>query len=212
MRIPLSVSPGGPRHHGRTEALGTDGLEARCGVHTGAVAGRRNGGWRDALRDGIVGEAPNIAARLHDLAPPGSLVMSEATQRLVEGFFEVEPLGRNAQGRRAHRLQSIGCCAPAPRPTVLRPDVGNLTPLIGRESELGFSPGGGRTHWKAKARPCCCREKPASANPPLQTLRMQLRETPHAEIVFYRSPQNQTSALWPVIQQLHRRWGCRRRG
>jgi tetratricopeptide (TPR) repeat protein len=38
----------------------------------------------------------------------------------------------------------------------------------------------------------------------LQTLRMQLRETPHAEIVFYCSPQHQTSALWPVIQQLHR--------
>ena len=41
----------------------------------------------------------------------------------------------------------------------------------------------------------------------LQTLRMQLRETPHAEIVFYGSPQHQTSALWPVIQQLHRALG-----
>src|SRR6267142_3756351 len=41
----------------------------------------------------------------------------------------------------------------------------------------------------------------------LQTFRMQLRETPHAEILFYCSPQHQTSALWPVIQQLHRALG-----
>jgi predicted ATPase len=41
----------------------------------------------------------------------------------------------------------------------------------------------------------------------LQTLRTQLRETPHAEFVFYGSPQHQTSALWPVIQQLHQALG-----
>jgi tetratricopeptide (TPR) repeat protein len=41
----------------------------------------------------------------------------------------------------------------------------------------------------------------------LQTLRLQLREAPHTEIVFYCSPQHQTSALWPVIQQLHRALG-----
>jgi tetratricopeptide (TPR) repeat protein len=41
----------------------------------------------------------------------------------------------------------------------------------------------------------------------LQTLRMQLRETLHTEIIFYCSPQHQTSALWPAIQQLQRALG-----
>src|SRR6185312_493361 len=41
----------------------------------------------------------------------------------------------------------------------------------------------------------------------LQTFRMQLRETPHTEIVFYGSPRRQTSAVWPVIQQFHRALG-----
>ena len=77
---------------GLTE-LRTHGLEARCGVHTGPVVVGELGVGEKRLRDGIVGEAPNIAARLQGLAPPGSLVMSEATQRLVEGFFEVDPLG-----------------------------------------------------------------------------------------------------------------------
>ena len=77
---------------GLTE-LGRDGLEARCGVHTGPVVVGELGVGEKRLCDGIVGEAPNIAARLQGLAPPGSLVMSEATLRLVEGFFEVEPLG-----------------------------------------------------------------------------------------------------------------------
>ncbi|MFL5238758.1 MAG: adenylate/guanylate cyclase domain-containing protein, partial [Rhizomicrobium sp.] len=73
--------------------LGTDGLEARCGVHTGPVVVGEMGVGEKRLRDGIVGEAPNIAARLQAFAPPGSLVMSEATLRLVEGLFEIEPLG-----------------------------------------------------------------------------------------------------------------------
>jgi len=77
---------------GLTE-FAADGLEARCGVHTGPVVVGEMGVGEKRLRDGIVGEAPNIAARLQSFAPPGSLVMSEATQRLVEGLFEVEPLG-----------------------------------------------------------------------------------------------------------------------
>jgi len=77
---------------GLTE-LGRDGLEARCGVHTGPVVVGELGVGKKRLCDGIVGEAPNIAARLQAFAPPGSLVMSEATLRLVEGLFEVDPLG-----------------------------------------------------------------------------------------------------------------------
>src|SRR5262245_49267497 len=77
---------------GLTE-LRTAGVEDRCGLHTGAVVVGELGVGEKRLSDGIVGEAPNIAARLQAFAPPGSLVMSEATRHLVEGFFEIEPLG-----------------------------------------------------------------------------------------------------------------------
>jgi class 3 adenylate cyclase len=71
---------------GLTE-LRTTGLEARCGVHTGPVVVGEMGVGEKRLCDGIVGEAPNIVARLQAFAPPGSLVMIEATLRPRGGLF-----------------------------------------------------------------------------------------------------------------------------
>jgi class 3 adenylate cyclase/tetratricopeptide (TPR) repeat protein len=189
--------------------LGTDGLEARCGVHTGPVVVGEMGVGEKRLCDGIVGEAPNIAARLQAFAPPGSLVMSEATLRLVEGFFEVELLDQQ-------RLKGVS--APIAIYRVLRPSAAPnrfearsgqfLTPLIGRETELGFLTRRWENAMEGEGQAVLLQgEAGIGKSRLLQTLRMQLRETPHAEIVFYCSPQHQTSALWPVIQQLHRALG-----
>ncbi|MCA6115494.1 AAA family ATPase [Bradyrhizobium sp. WSM 1738] len=186
-----------------------DGLEARCGVHTGPVVVGELGVGEKRLCDGIVGEAPNIAARLQALAAPGSLVMSEATQRLVEGFFEVEPLG-------PQMLKGVG--APIAIYRVLRPSAAPnrfearggrfLTPLVGRETELGFLTKRWENAMEGEGQAVLLQgEAGIGKSRLLQTLRMQIRETPHAEIVFYCSPQHQSSALWPVIQQLHRALG-----
>jgi len=59
-------------------------LQVRIGIHTGlVVVGDMGGGYRDPLA--IVGETPNIAARLQGLAEPDAVVISEATHRLVQG-------------------------------------------------------------------------------------------------------------------------------
>ena len=183
-----------------------DGLEARCGVHTGAVVVGEMGSGDKRLRDGIVGEAPNIAARLQGLAPPGALVMSEATLRLVKGLFEVDPLGPQTLK---------GVSAPIDVYRVLRSSTAlnrfearsgqSLTPLIGRETELGFLTKRWQNAMDGEGQAVILQgEAGMGKSRLLQTLRMNLRETPHAEIVFYCSPQHQTSALWPVIQQMHR--------
>jgi class 3 adenylate cyclase/tetratricopeptide (TPR) repeat protein len=189
--------------------LRTDGLEVRCSVHTGAVVVGEMGAGLKRLCDGIVGEAPNIAARLQAFAPPGSLVMSEATLRLVEGFFEVEPLGPQ---------MLKGVSAPTSVHRVLRPSAAPsriearrgqfLTPLIGREAELGFLTRRWENAIEGEGQAVLVQgEAGIGKSRLLQTLRLQLRETPHAEIVIYGSPQHQASALWPVIHQLHRALG-----
>ena len=68
-------------------------LAVRLGIHTGLVVAGELG--RGATRDpqAIVGEAPNIAARLQELAAPNTVVCSAATARLVEGYFTLETLG-----------------------------------------------------------------------------------------------------------------------
>ena len=112
-------------------------LQVRIGLHTGVViAGEMGAGEARSQRE-IVGEMPHIAARLESLAPPGSVVMSDATRNLVKGYFETEPLGPKA-------LKGV------PRPIgvhrVLRPtgavgrlevaDSRRLTPVVGRDDEL----------------------------------------------------------------------------
>src|SRR6266568_1028817 len=68
-------------------------LQVRIGIHTGlVVAGEMGSGeYREQLA--IVGETPNIAARLQEKAEPNSVVISETTYRLVTGLFECQDLG-----------------------------------------------------------------------------------------------------------------------
>ncbi len=62
-------------------------------VHTGLVVRADMGTVATPDRDAIVGDAPNIAARLQDHATPGTLVISHDTYELVRSWFLVAPLG-----------------------------------------------------------------------------------------------------------------------
>src|SRR5262249_16461945 len=87
----------------------------------------------------IVGETPNIAARLQDKAAPDSVVISAATHRLIRGYFECQDMG-------LHTLK--GVATPVPVYQVLRESgaqgrfevmvTTGLTPLVGREPEIGL--------------------------------------------------------------------------
>ncbi|HEV8713607.1 MAG TPA: adenylate/guanylate cyclase domain-containing protein, partial [Candidatus Binatia bacterium] len=71
-------------------------LQVRIGIHTGlvVVGDMGGGGYRDPLA--IVGETPNIAARVQGVAEPNTVVISEATARLVQGLFECQARGPQA--------------------------------------------------------------------------------------------------------------------
>ena len=68
-------------------------LEVRSGIATGLVVVGELMGEGDARERGVVGETPNLAARLQALAEPGNVVVAEATRRLLGGTFEMRPLG-----------------------------------------------------------------------------------------------------------------------
>jgi class 3 adenylate cyclase len=109
-------------------------LEVRVGVASGLlVHGDRGGGnWRQP--GDLFGAAVNLAARLHDLAAPGQIVVSEPTAALVNRSFDLEPLG-------AHTLKGFDLPMPvyrvlrrsaAPAAAASRP----ASPFIGRRQEL----------------------------------------------------------------------------
>ena len=74
-------------------------LAVRLGIHTGlVVVGDMGGGGRQEQL--ALGEVPNLAARIQGLAAPNTLVISEATSRLVEGYFTCRHWG-------AHTLRGV---------------------------------------------------------------------------------------------------------
>jgi Adenylate and Guanylate cyclase catalytic domain len=68
-------------------------LSVRIGIHTGLVVAGEMGSGETREPLAIVGETPNIAARLQELAAPNRIVLSAATYRLVQGYFECQSLG-----------------------------------------------------------------------------------------------------------------------
>ena len=110
----------------------------RLGIHTGlVVVGAMGGG--DRQEQLALGETPNVAARLQGLAVPDTLVLSAATYRLVQGYFVCQDLG-------LHTVKGVD--QPIAAYQVLqesaaqsRLDVAaarGLTPLVGREEEVGL--------------------------------------------------------------------------
>src|ERR671933_181507 len=71
-------------------------LQVRIGIHTGlVVVGDMGGGdYRDPMA--IVGETPNIAARVQGVAEPNTVVISAATYQFVQGLFECHYRGPQA--------------------------------------------------------------------------------------------------------------------
>ena len=68
-------------------------LTVRIGIHTGLVVAGEMGGGDTLEKLAIVGETPNIAARVEGAALPNSVVVSDVTANLIEGFFLHEALG-----------------------------------------------------------------------------------------------------------------------
>jgi predicted ATPase len=111
-------------------------LGVRLGIHTGLVVIGALGeaGRQEQL---ALGETPNLAARIQGLAQPNTLVISDATARLVQGYFACQDLGAQAlrgviESLRVYQvLRESGATS---RLEVAQP--AGLTPLVGRESEV----------------------------------------------------------------------------
>ncbi len=98
-------------------------LQTRIGVATGLVVVGEIVGVGTARESAIVGQTPNLAARLQALAAPDAIMISGATERLLGGIFELEAAGKHELKGFAHQFR-FGGCAVKPRLTadLPRPD------------------------------------------------------------------------------------------
>src|SRR6516225_3542714 len=112
-------------------------LQTRVGVATGLVVVGDLIGSGEAEEHSIVGETPNLAARLQGIAEPNMLVIAEGTRKLIGNLFELDDLGPQTLKGIAgpvHAFAVLRASSMESRFEALR--SGRLTALVGREEEF----------------------------------------------------------------------------
>ena len=189
-------------------------LAARVGIATGPVVVGDLVGSGEARERAVVGETPNLAARLQALAEPGAVVVAEGTRRLLGGLFALRDLGATAAqglrraGARLRRCRRRRRRGPLRGPARRRP---GLTPLVGREHELALL----LDRWE-RAREgegqvvLLSGEAGIGKSRLVRALRERLAGEPHTPLGQFCSPYHTNTALHPVVGLLERAAGLRR--
>src|SRR5437899_4183970 len=198
--------------HAVTALKSSAPLQARVGIATGLVVVGDLIGSGEAQERGIVGETPNLAARLQGIAEPNRVVISESTRRLLGSLFQLEDLGAKdlkgiagpVRAWAALRQASLGSRFEALH-------AGGLTDLIGREEELELL----LRRW-SKAKTGEGQVVLLSGEPGIGKSRLtaalleRLTTEPHTRLRYFCSPFHTDSALYPFIAQLGRAAGFAR--
>ncbi|MCP3395269.1 AAA family ATPase [Bradyrhizobium sp. CCGB12] len=186
-------------------------LQTRVGIATGVVIVGDLIGSGEAQERGIIGETPNLAARLQGIAEPNTVVIAEGTRRLLGNLFELEDLGTN---------NLKGIAGPAAAWAALRPNSAEsrfdalhgsrLTALVDREEELKLL----LRRWSsAKASEGQVVLLSGEAGIGKSRLTAALLEClagePHTRLRYFCSPQHTDSAFYAIIGQMERAAGFR---
>src|SRR5882762_6539924 len=184
-------------------------LQTRVGIATGLVVVGDLIGSGEAQERGIIGETPNLAARLQWVAEPNIVVIAEGTRRLLGNLFEFEDLG-------AKDLKGI--VGPVRAWAALRASsaegrfealhTAGLTALVGREEELELL----LRRWSRAKRGegqvvLLSGEAGIGKSRLTASLMERLVSEPHTRLRYFCSPQHTDSALYPVIGQMERAAG-----
>jgi predicted ATPase len=184
-------------------------LQTRVGIATGLVVVGDLIGSGASQEQAIVGETPNLAARLQGVAEPNSVVIAESTRKLVGNLFELDDLGPQ---------ELKGISGPVRAWSALRPasvesrfeayHATGLTELVGREEELELL----LRRWsKAKTGEgqvvLLSGEAGIGKSRLTAALLEKLTTERHARLRYFCSPQRTDSALYPIIGQMERAAG-----
>jgi len=180
-------------------------LAVRLGIHTGlVVVGEMGGEGRQEQL--ALGEVPNIASRLEGLAAPNTVALSDATYRLIQGYFECETLGEQILRGLADPFAVYRVLSESGAQSRL--DIAStrgLTPLVGRESESTLlferwaqvKDGSGQVILLSG-------EAGIGKSRLVQVLKDHVAEGTHTRLECRSSPYFTNSALYPIIDMVQR--------
>jgi class 3 adenylate cyclase len=184
-------------------------LQTRVGIATGLVVVGDLIGSGASQEQAIVGETPNLAARLQGIAEPNAVVIAESTRKLLGKLFELEDVGtQNLKGIAEPVLawKAVRTASVESRFDALH--AGALTELVGRGEELELL----LRRW-SKAKSGEGQVVLLSGEPGIGKSRLtaalleRLAAEPHTRLRYFCSPQHTDSALYPIISQMERAAG-----
>lgn len=183
---------------------GGGALQARVGIASGQVVVGDLSGKTARQSDAVIGETPNLAARLQSLAEPGQVVIDTLTRQLLRDAFDLVELG-------SQNLKGIDEAVPAWRVTGERQvemrfealKAGNTLPLVGREHEIALLCDRYRLATSGEGQVMLlCGEPGVGKSRIVIELRERLRGESYTPIRYFCSPFLANTAFHPIIAQL----------
>jgi class 3 adenylate cyclase/predicted ATPase len=208
VRTGLAIVEAAPK----LEAVGSEPLHVRVGIATGVVVVGDLLGSGEAQERGIVGDTPNLAGRLQNIAQPDSVVIAEGTRKLLGDLFELKDLGPQHLKGVAGSTRAYAALKESSQESRFEAlHEGGLTTLVGREEETELL----LRRW-AKAKTGEGQVVLVSGEAGIGKSRLTaallqcLAGDPHTRMRYFCSPQYADSALYPIIGQLERAAGLAR--
>ena len=184
-------------------------LQTRVGIATGLVVVGDLIGSGASHEQAIVGETPNLAARLQGVAEPNSVVIAESTRKLLGNLFELEDLGaKDLKGITGPVRPWAALRAGSAEGRFEAMHATSLTDLVGREEELDLL----LRRW-SKATTGEGQVVLLSGEPGIGKSRLtaalfeHVATEAHTRLRYFCSPQHTDSALYPIISQMERAAG-----
>ena len=192
----------------RLKTRADEPLSVRIGIATGLVVVGELG--EGALREhAVVGDTPNLAARLQALAEPGTVVVAASHAGCSAICSDLRDLGLHTVKGIAEPIAAWavdGVSASESRFEAVH--AAGLTDLVGREDELDFLLKRQRLAWKGEGQIVLISGEPGSASRGLRRLlEERIADEPHTRLRYLCSPHHTNSALYPFIAQLERAAG-----
>ncbi|AMN39126.1 adenylate/guanylate cyclase domain-containing protein [Rhodoplanes sp. Z2-YC6860] len=202
VRAALDIAAAVPR----IETPAGEALAVRVGIATGLVVvgelGREGALWDNY----VIGDAPNIAARLQGLAEPGGVVVASSTRRLLGGLFRLRDLGE-------HKVKGIdepiaawsveGVSSSESRFEATH--VTQMTDLIGRDKEMDFLLAARQLAWDGEGQVVLISGEPGVGKSRIAAaLADRIADDQHTRLRYQCSPYDANSALRPLITQMER--------
>ena len=188
----------------RLETRAAEPLAVRIGIATGVVVIgdlSREGALREHA---VVGETPNLAARVQALAEPGTIVVAASTRRLLGDLFRLRELGRHEVKGIAEPIAAWAVEGVSDSESRFEAvHVAGVTDLIGREHEIDFLLERKRLAWKGEGQVVLISGEPGIGKSRLAAALVErIVGEAHTRLRYQCSPYHTNSALRPFIDQL----------